>query len=320
MIVTTQQKEEWKQICGPQRSAAVHSHMHAGLMHDRWLQVTVGSPGYADSKNTEGMQTQLLESVIKASQSQMQLNSPYCVAYKEWCDQFTNNNGTTRPGRQTAAGPIRCRFTGRMAIGLGDSSPTEVGIRLHHTYGVPWIPGSSLKGVMSNYCDLVWGRRRYDKPTSIKRFDENGSELEANVDDDTLRFRKRRKGDPTCDSIGNYHELFFGTTNGSGFLDVMDGWIEPESLRPDSGLIHTGITPHHQDYYQGKDVPPTDFDSPIPISFLAVTGTFNFWLVWNGDEGDNGWLKIARQLLTETLKNWGIGAKTRKGWGRAEEC
>lgn len=34
-----------------------------------------------------------------------------------------------------------------LAIGLGNASPYEVGLTLHHTYGVPYLPGSALKGL-----------------------------------------------------------------------------------------------------------------------------------------------------------------------------
>lgn len=35
----------------------------------------------------------------------------------------------------------------RMVLGLGDATPTEIGFRLHGTYGTPVLPGQSLKGV-----------------------------------------------------------------------------------------------------------------------------------------------------------------------------
>lgn len=45
------------------------------------------------------------------------------------------------------------KFTGEtvgpLAIGLGNASPTEVGLTLHHTYGVPFLPGTALKGLAS---------------------------------------------------------------------------------------------------------------------------------------------------------------------------
>lgn len=39
----------------------------------------------------------------------------------------------------------------RLAAGHGNENPIETGISLHHTYGVPYIPGSSLKGVAAAY-------------------------------------------------------------------------------------------------------------------------------------------------------------------------
>ncbi|WP_034383765.1 type III-B CRISPR module RAMP protein Cmr6 [Deinococcus sp. YIM 77859] len=36
---------------------------------------------------------------------------------------------------------------GPLAVGLGNPSPFEVGLTLHHTYGVPYLPGSALKGL-----------------------------------------------------------------------------------------------------------------------------------------------------------------------------
>lgn len=37
--------------------------------------------------------------------------------------------------------------SGPLAIGLGNPSPFEVGLTLHHTYGVPYLPGAALKGL-----------------------------------------------------------------------------------------------------------------------------------------------------------------------------
>jgi CRISPR-associated protein Cmr6 len=40
---------------------------------------------------------------------------------------------------------------GRLIVGLGGKGVLETGLTLHHTYGVPYIPGSSLKGLTSHY-------------------------------------------------------------------------------------------------------------------------------------------------------------------------
>lgn len=42
---------------------------------------------------------------------------------------------------------ITATTSGPLAIGLGNASPTEVGLTLHRTYGVPYLPGSALKGL-----------------------------------------------------------------------------------------------------------------------------------------------------------------------------
>ena len=56
----------------------------------------------------------------------------------------------------------------RLAFGTGDETVLEVGLRLHHTYGVPVIPGSAQKGLVrrmalalgmdSVQCDSLFGQ------------------------------------------------------------------------------------------------------------------------------------------------------------------
>jgi CRISPR-associated protein Cmr6 len=46
---------------------------------------------------------------------------------------------------------------GRMAIGLGEETVLETSIALHHTYGVPYIPGSALKGLAANFARQYLG-------------------------------------------------------------------------------------------------------------------------------------------------------------------
>lgn len=41
--------------------------------------------------------------------------------------------------------------SGRMVVGLGMDGVLDVGVALHHTYGVPYIPGSALKGLAASY-------------------------------------------------------------------------------------------------------------------------------------------------------------------------
>ncbi len=190
---------------------------------------------------------------------------------------------------------------GRLIIGLGGENVLETGITLHHTYGTPIIPGTALKGLASNYCDRIWGRGA-EKP-GFKR-----------------------------DEI--YHKAIFGSTadsvdKDSGHIIFHDAWITPNSVV--DSLKTDVMTPHHGDYYSGTILPsgeptaPTDFDSPNPVTFLSIVGTFHIVVscdvvgemceAENKVEGQK-WAELAFDLLTDALKDWGIGGKTNSGYGR----
>jgi CRISPR type III-B/RAMP module RAMP protein Cmr6 len=183
---------------------------------------------------------------------------------------------------------------GRLIVGLGGDNVLETGITLHHTYGVPIIPGSALKGLAAHYCDRVWG----------------------NAD---TKFQRTKE----------YHEILFGTTDDSGHITFHDAWISPESLRGDEtgGLVLDVMTPHHRDYYSGntqrqpdgheKLIAPTDFDDPTPVTFLSVAGAFHIAVSCDvPGEAGNHWAKLAFDLLKEALHEWGVGGKTSSGYGR----
>src|SRR5262249_41965537 len=79
---------------------------------------------------------------------------------------------------------------GRIAIGLGDESVIETAVALHHTYGVPYIPGSALKGLASAYAH--------------QRLED-------------MRWRKK----------GELHTLMFGTTKAAGYVAFFDALYDP---------------------------------------------------------------------------------------------
>ncbi len=176
---------------------------------------------------------------------------------------------------------------GRLVIGLGSENVLETGITLHHTYGTPVIPGSALKGLASHYCDQVWG---------------------AEEDESKAKFLMNNE----------YHNLLFGTNDDSGHIVFHDAWITPESLG--RTLKRDIMTPHHGGYYSGNDDAPTDFDEPNPISFLSISGTFHIAVTCDvQDTNGKEWEKLAFQILSEALINWGIGGKTSAGYGRMKK-
>ncbi|WP_169743649.1 type III-B CRISPR module RAMP protein Cmr6 [Methanolacinia paynteri] len=168
----------------------------------------------------------------------------------------------------------------RLIIGLGNENVLETGITLHHTYGTPYIPGTALKGLAAHYCNQVWG-----------------------------------KGDEKFKKDGEYYKAIFGTSDDSGHFIFHDAWITPESLK-DKSLMPDVMTPHHGDYYSEKGA-PTDFDKPVPISFVSVRGMFHIVVSCDvSGENTEKWTKLVFRLLSEALENWGIGGKTSSGYGK----
>ena len=231
-----------------------------------------------DKANHPGARSDLFEAMC---QSMVQSDEVYQTTYQR---QLISLRASSLQ-KPKAEGFFRTK--GRMVIGLGGENVLETGLSLHHTYGTPLIPGTALKGLASHYCDRVWGERNQGQG-----------------------FKRWKKDEPG----GEYHKAIFGTTEDSGHIIFHDAWITPEtmtkSLQPDV------MTPHHGDYYSGEAA-PTDFDDPNPVTFLSVVGTFHVAVTCDvpGEEGQK-WAKLAFDLLSEALREWGIGGKTNAGYGR----
>lgn len=230
------------------------------------------------------------------------------------------------------------RTEGRLIVGLGSENVIETGIRLHHTYGMPIIPGSALKGVAAHYCDQVWGvaEKKFKKPTLEEdkayrqhlkgerptaigtlheKAVEEGSDSGPMSTDRTAALREYIQATDTPQHE-NFHRLLFGNTDDTGCIIFHDAWLTPDSPDP---LALDVMTPHHPKWNDVENpVAPTDFDSPIPVPFLSVSGRFRVVVSWHGAASDKAkcWTELALSLLCDALKDWGIGGKTSSGYGR----
>src|SRR5208282_6501432 len=88
----------------------------------------------------------LFRAAIAAFKSEP-LRALYKAAYARWIDSFSRS-GTHKSTQLATAS--------RLVVGLGSENVLKMGLRLHHTYGTPIIPGSALKGLASHYCHGVW--------------------------------------------------------------------------------------------------------------------------------------------------------------------
>jgi CRISPR-associated protein Cmr6 len=167
---------------------------------------------------------------------------------------------------------------GRLVVGLGVQAIRETNVALLHTWGVPYLPGSALKGLASSAA----------------------SALAAGV-----AWKKAREGR----AQGDDHALLFGDTEREGCVIFHDAWWIPEgtSLPFDLDVM----TVHHADYYRDGKTAPADWDEPNPVAFLTARGKYLVAL-----SGPEAWVLRAGEWLTLGLEQLGIGAKTQAGYGR----
>ena len=127
---------------------------------------------------------------------------------------------------------------GRLVVGLGNESVLETSVMLHRTFGVPYIPGSALKGAAARFAREFLG-------------DE---------------WEPHAAGGRTPGA----YEVVFGDTNSAGYVTFFDALPLPDSCR----LYRDVIAVHHPDYYRAQDSPPADWDGPNPVPFLSAGGKF----------------------------------------------
>jgi CRISPR-associated protein Cmr6 len=94
--------------------------------------------------------------------------------------------------KQSGAVSCEIALASRLLVGHGNASATEVGLTVHHTWGVPMIPGSALKGLCAHYTAATYGAKDSGKTGFA------GPEWEDEP-------RRRIEGAP-----GDYYRALFG--------------------------------------------------------------------------------------------------------------
>lgn len=234
--------------------------VHAGLWLDK----------YIEDQKTDKVKGEFVKKVSSISEPPI-----YKVFYERWKKMMSDY--CTVPPREA-------EVQGRMVIGMGDESVLETSVTLHHTYGIPYIPGSALKGLAASYV--------------------------------------RRKLGEEWKKEGEAYKTIFGETDEAGYITFFDAYFVSGSGHRYKGEVRAlypdVITVHHQDYYQEGKKAPADWDSPIPVPFLSATGRYLIALAAPELEAPirSEWINITFDILAEALRTMGIGAKTSSGYGR----
>lgn len=202
-----------------------------------------------------------------------------------------------------------------LICGLGSTSVLETSITLHHIWGVPYIPGSSLKGVCRT---VAFWKLVESKKIKEEKWNDFQNQFYGNLNLE--------------DNEMLVYQLLFGAQDFRGLLLFLD--VYPNLLNDKTPFRLDIMNPHYQDYYgndSGKT--PGDWENPVPIYFLTVKEgvSFQFTILFD----DYRWEKVKEkwdkaknkveeivnnnkffeEILKEALSFYGLGSKTRLGYG-----
>jgi CRISPR type III-B/RAMP module RAMP protein Cmr6 len=192
------------------------------------------------------------------------------------------------------------KLEGRLAINLADSLIQNAGICLDRLFGLPYIPGSGVKGVCRHA-----GLEKLRQAT--------GSDREST-------FRRFRSVFGSADNdFGREGALKdFAGVLGSDSKDLRGAISFLPAYPVSEAKVVVDLTNvHYPDYYRTGQEGDQNREAPRPNPFPAVESgaRFGFAMVLNGMDKDLALLDFARECLEEALTVRGLGAKTASGYG-----
>jgi len=240
----------------------------------------------------------------------IRIAADYTHSYERWKASFTN------PGDRLA----ELTLASRLLIGHGNASAVDVGLTVHHTWGVPIIPGSALKGLLAHYVDATYGPSDPGKKPWEQKDEER-----TRADYQGVTWNRRRIergpgavyralfGAPDAREDATMREHGFDAGAAAGLVTFHDALYVPDSAAGNTPFAVDVLTVHQKSYYDstGRNA-PNDYDSPNPVAFLTVRPKCRFLLVLSGP---GEWTDLAARLLADALENWGVGGKTAAGYG-----
>ena len=203
---------------------------------------------------------------------------------------------------------VSARATAPFVTGTGLEHPVENGFSFLLPYGLPYLAGSSVKGVLRKAAEDMAATPEKDV-TGERRITPQVIEALFGTDNQDPRF-----------STLEPHELKRGALT---FWDV-----HPVAPKGHPLLRVDMMAPHHGDYLQGADKTKTPHGSEqvIPISFLTIAKGSHFYFTVTCDvarlrnqlgkqELETDWKCLVNSLFLDAFSFLGFGAKTSVGYG-----
>ncbi len=194
--------------------------------------------------------------------------------------------------RRSAALPhahsVKATLSAPLIVGLGRWNPTELGFTLDRLTGCPYVPGSSVKGLL----------RAAAKLASRNEIDELQNDASFWAEQWQPMFGR----DPGA--VGEGPER--------GLVCVFDAYPTKWPV-----LEVDVLTPHQSDYYT-KSALPADWNDPIPVHFLRLAAgeELAFWFAPRRGCALPADAAAKLETLLVVALDWiGLGGKTSSGYG-----
>ncbi len=217
------------------------------------------------------------------------------------------------------------KLDGRMVIGLGSATVWETGFVWYRTLGLPYIPATAVKGLLRaawilDAIDTALESLPGEMDTAERRHIAERVEQWMDGKGDLPMEVSQRK--QALEQLRGQLRAYLGTTDRAGLCMCLDAIP--------AGVPHFKLdvmNVHYPDYYTGDATEALDTESPNPIVFLVVEQTpFVFTLgvdavrlrmrTKTGDADPQSLIAQWFEDLQCAAQRYGIGAKTRFGYGR----
>jgi len=223
----------------------------------------------------------------------------------------------------------------RLVAGLGASHVLETALTLDRNTGLPYLPGSTVKGLVR-----AWGLVEIASQLGVSLDDvQIAGKDEKNLLNVTAEmlisepaerlFQSLQKLRPVSEDAEAYVQWFrfiFGWQGEAGAVCFVDGIYAGERAPRYAADV---MTPHYVNYYtENGGKPPAEDDNPNPVSFITVDrgNIFAFGLIprlsafITFDDEDRETklttaLDVATDWLVRSLSQMGVGSKTAAGYG-----
>lgn len=257
-----------------------------------------------------------LQYTEQISQSQDVRKIEYIRSFTKILERKEHSKPTKLDGIRQES--FRLKTAYRLVIGAGYPSFIENGFMFHHVYGIPYIPGETLKG-LARTVFILSVAEAVKEETKLSEIEEELSEEAEGISQQIPKKISIILDDYTIENPVETFRKIFGSKKRRGQVIFFDAY--PVEFNPSEHFEADIMNSHYGDYYQSGKA-PADWLSPNPIHFLAlkegIVFEFSLGLAPLEPMEDNEeklLLETARKLLEVGLKNFGVGNKKRKGYG-----